>query len=57
MSKERVLTPATPTMSTDTRRISSTSEKTGPAEQTSKGAWTNYMENEAGRKAWPWRTG
>jgi hypothetical protein len=41
MSKERVLTPATPTMSADTRRISSTGEKTGPAEQTSKGAWTH----------------
>ena len=41
MSKERVLTPATPTMSADTRRISSTGEKSGPAEQTSKGAWTH----------------
>lgn len=41
MSKERVLTPATPTMSADTRRISSAGEKTGPAEQTSKGAWTH----------------
>jgi hypothetical protein len=36
MSKERVLTPATPTMSADTRRINSAGEKTGPAEQTSK---------------------
>ena len=41
MSKERVLTPATPTMSADTRRISSTGEKSGPAEQTWKGAWTH----------------
>lgn len=41
MSKERVSHQATSTMSADTRRISSTGEKTGPAEQTPKGAWTH----------------
>ena len=41
MSKERASQQATSTMSADTPRISSTGEKTGPAEQTSKGAWTH----------------
>jgi len=41
MSKERVSHQATPTLSVGTPRTSSAGEKTGPAEQTSKGAWTH----------------
>jgi hypothetical protein len=41
MSKETVSNRATPTMSAGTSYAGSGSEKTGPAEQSSKGAWAH----------------
>jgi hypothetical protein len=65
MRKERGSQQATPTMSVGTPMSSPIGEKADLPRQTLEGALTHdriaqlatYMNNGAGKKAWPWRTG